>query len=144
VNLIVAAIPFLIFVTNMAPGTKTWDTGILVIESHGFASVRVFVYTIIQRIILLLILFVSFILTERYLSYGFIVGMALQVYRIAGVFNPNVIKLDEWEWLFVAPIAAITVWVLFIIHRMLHRRLQIFEFLTEIDNEIENIKRKKK
>jgi len=144
INILIGGIPFLIFLVALAPVEKEWHTVFGVIGSYGFLSVKAFVYTIMQRIVLLLILLVSMFLTSRTFIYGYIVAISLQVYRIVGIFNPGVQSLDKWEWVFVIPIWVITVWLLWKLHAQIHRKLDIIEAVEEIDKKLEELREKKK
>lgn len=143
VNLLIAGIPFLIFLTYLAPrDTDVWDTGIIEISKQNYGSARLFVYDFLKRLVFALELLVFFFVIDRYITFGVVIAFFFQVYRIIGCINPNARHVDQWEWKFVIPIALITIFGMYYIRYKFKTKISVIELATHIDTEIERIKNK--
>lgn len=127
---------------KFVPAEQTWHTTFFTIHAWGFRSARHFVFALLERFVPLVLLCVAFIVIRDWYRHAFLVPIGSYIFRLVTVLNTNYQRMDDTLELLATIIAiAIVTTVLLVLHRTLHRNLNMIDLYEEAEERVERITR---
>lgn len=106
---IIAGSPFIFNLYQSVPDTKVWDTFLFSYESGWYESANVMAWTIMGKLVPLILLFIWFFTNRHWWYHVLIVPIAMYLYQIIDTFNDDIKFSEENTVLYLLPIMAIVI-----------------------------------
>lgn len=140
IGLLLISAPFLFYLYLLVPSSDTWDIGIFVIQSGGFKTVQVFVWSLLNKSVFLLITTLWFFTASQWWRYCILVPFTLFLFQLSGVLNQQLEYIDQYDFWYSLPIVVPIVIAMIIISIKLNKQSKQLDLRDRITNKIEAIR----
>ncbi|MCH7525036.1 MAG: hypothetical protein IIC74_08510 [Bacteroidetes bacterium] len=129
----IAITPYLFTLWEGVPSQKTWDTFFGTYTSGYYNDVQVFVWTLLGKLIPLLLLIIWIFTCRHWWYHVLLVPIAMYIYQIITVLNDDIRFAEENQILYLLPVMAIIIPSIYLI------RAKMFDKLTDADKTFEEL-----
>ena len=129
----IAITPYLFTLWEGVPDQKTWDTFLGLYTSNYYESVQILVWTLLGKIIPLLLLFLWMFTCRHWWYHALLVPIAMYLYQIIEVINDDVEFAETNQILYLLPVMAIIIPSIYLI------RARMFNKLNEANKSLEEL-----
>jgi len=132
----IASTPFLFYLYEYVPATETWDTLLFTYKSGFYGDAQIGIWTILMKLIPLLLLFVWFSTCRHWWYHTLIVPISMYSYQIIGAINEEMKYFDEFQLIYLVPIMAIIIPSIYLIRaQMLNKINDADKTMQELEDE---------
>lgn len=132
----IASTPYLFYTYRSVPDTKVWDTFLFTFESHYYEDANAAIWSILVKLIPLLLLFVWFFTCRHWWYHALLVPIAMYVWQLFGVLNDETKFMDEIGLIYLLPIMAIIIPSIYLIRaRMFNKINEATKSMEELEEE---------
>jgi hypothetical protein len=129
----IAITPYLFTLWEGVPDTESWDTFLGLYTSNYYESVQILVWTLLGKVIPLLLLFVWMFTCRHWWYHALIVPIAMYTYQIIEVINDDVEFAEQNQILYLLPVMAIIIPSIYLI------RAQMFNKINDADKTMQEL-----
>jgi len=130
---IIALTPYLFTIWEGVPDQKTWDTFLFSYTSTYYESVQILAWTLINKIIPLLLLFIWIFTCRQWWYHVIFVPISMYVYQIITILNDDLRFSETNQILYLLPIMAIIIPTIYLI------RARMFDKINSADKSLEEL-----
>lgn len=130
---IIAITPYLFYLHESIPDTKTWDTFLFTYTSHHFEDANLVFWIFTSKAIPLMLLLIWFFTNRHWWYHTLIVPIAMYTYQLVSLFNDDYTYIDELQLIYLVPIMAIVVPSIYLM------RAKMFNKINEADKSMEEL-----
>ena len=130
---IIASTPFIFNLYQSVPEVKVWDTFLFTYDSNYYEDVSVVAWTLMNKIVPLILLFVWFFTCRHWWYHALIVPIAMYVYQIVITVNGDLYFVDGNEILYILPLMAIIIPSIYLL------RAQMFNKILDQNKSLEDL-----
>jgi magnesium-transporting ATPase (P-type) len=130
---VIAITPYLFYLHESIPETKTWDTFLFTYTSHHFEDVNYVFWIFTSKAIPLMLLLIWFFTNRHWWYHTLIVPIAMYTYQIVALFNDDYTYIDELQLIYLVPIMAIVVPSIYLL------RAKMFNKINEANKSMEEL-----
>ncbi len=132
----IAATPFFFYLYEYVPETPTWETFLFTYESSFYGDAKIGVWSILMKLIPLLLLFLWFFTCRHWWYHALLVPIAMYSYQIFGAINEDMVFFDEFQLLYLVPLMAIVIPSIYLIRaRMFNKINDAGKTMEELEEE---------
>lgn len=132
----IAITPYLFTLWEGVPDKMTWDTFLFSYTSPYYESVQIFVWTLLGKLIPLLLLVVWMFTCRHWWYHVLIVPIAMYTYHIIEIVNDDIVFTEENQILYLLPVMAIVIPSIYLIRaRMFNKLNEATKSLEELEEE---------
>ncbi len=140
--LIIILTPYLLYIhQNIPREIETIDTIFGVIKGGYYVRVQTYVYFFLSKLVPLLLLIIWFITNKHWWVHALIIPMSVYLFQLIAVINDSEQYVDEVDFIYTVPIAAVILVILYFIRGKLAIYIGAVDLKKEMD---ENMKTPKK
>lgn len=133
---IIATTPFIFNLYQSVPDIKVWNILSFTYTSHYYESVNVLAWTLMGKIIPVILLFIWFFTNRHWWYHVLLVPIAMYIYQIITTFNDDTQFADNNQILYILPIMAIIIPSIYLIRaRMFNKINDANKTLEELEEE---------
>lgn len=129
----VALSPFYFTLYESVPDVKVWNTSIFTYESLYYESVYVLAWTLTNKLVPLLLLFIWFFTCRHWWYHAILVPLSMYFYQIIVIFNDDLRFADNNQFLYLLPIMALVIPSIYLI------RARIFNKINDADKTLQDL-----
>jgi len=133
VIILIVLSPYLLYVYQYFPETKSWDSPIGIIQSGSFQTMTFFAYFIFGKLVPLALLFIWFITNKNWWYHVIIIPVSVYMFQLISVINDGINIFDEMEFIYSVPITTIIVTILYFIRSQLVVYLEAMDLKKEME-----------
>ncbi|MDO5980508.1 hypothetical protein [Flavivirga spongiicola] len=130
---LVAITPYLFDLYQSVPDIKIWNTFLFNYESTHYESVRTVAWTLTNKLVPLLLIFLWFFTCRHWWYHALLVPIAMYFYQIIMTFNDDIEYLDSNHIMYLIPVMAIVIPTIYLI------RARIFNSLSEVNKSMQEL-----
>ena len=130
---IIAITPYLFNLYESVPSDKVWDTFLFTYDSNYYGSVKVFAWTLANKLIPLLLLFIWFFTCRHWWYHTLLVPIAMYVYQTIIIVNDDLTFADGNEIIYLLPVMGIIIPSIYLI------RARMFNKINDADKSMQEI-----
>jgi hypothetical protein len=130
---VIAATPFIFNLYQSVPDLKIWDTFLFIYDSKYYESVNVVAWTLMGKIIPILLLFIWFFTCRHWWYHTLLVPIAMYFYQIITTLNGDLQFADTNQIIYLLPVMGIVIPSIYLI------RAQMFDKLNTADKTLEDL-----
>jgi len=130
---VIAITPYLFYLHEGIPETKTWDTFLFTYTSHYFEDVNYVFWIFTSKAIPLMLLLIWFFTNRHWWYHTLIVPIAMYTYQLVSLFNDDYTYIDELQLIYLVPIMAIVVPSIYLM------RAKMFNKINEATKSMEEL-----
>jgi len=130
---IIAATPFIYNLYSSVPDVKVWNTFLFTYESGWYESANVMAWTIMGKLIPIMLLIIWFFTNRHWWYHVLIVPIAMYIYQIIETFNDDVQFSEENNVLYLLPVMAIVIPSIYLI------RAKMFNKINDANKTLEEL-----
>ncbi|MCC1484605.1 hypothetical protein J1C55_08400 [Winogradskyella sp. E313] len=130
---IVAGIPFLFYIYEYVPDTKTWVTWFGVYDSNYYESANVGVWVLMMKLVPLLLSLIWFFTCKHWWYHVLIIPIAMFSIQTIGAFSDTIIFIDELHIIWLLPFMALVIPSVYLI------RAKMFNKINYADKTMEEL-----
>ncbi|WP_233530740.1 hypothetical protein [Gelidibacter salicanalis] len=129
----VALSPFYFTIYESVPDIKIWSTSFFTYESHYYESVYVLAWTLTNKLVPLLLLFIWFFTCRHWWYHAILVPISMYFYQILIIFNDDLKFADYNQVLYLLPVMALVIPSIYLI------RAKIFNKINDVDKTMQDL-----
>ena len=129
----IAITPYLFTIWESVPDQRTWDTFLFSYTSPYYESVQIMVWTLLNKIIPLLLLIIWVFTCRQWWYHVLFVPIAMYIYQIMTILNDDLVFADKNQILYLLPIMAIVIPSIYL------TRAKMFNRINEADKSMEDL-----
>lgn len=129
----IAITPYIFTLWEGVPDGKTWDTFFGTYTSNYYGSFQILVWTLLGKIIPLLLLFIWMFTCRHWWYHALLVPIAMYIYQIMEVLNDEIEFAETTQILYLLPVMAVVIPSIYLI------RAQMFNKLNDADKTLEEL-----
>ncbi|WP_298420836.1 hypothetical protein [uncultured Kordia sp.] len=141
--IIVAISPYIFYLYESLPETKTWETSLFTIESNYQENVRIYGWLFMQKAIPLLFLIFWFFTSRDWWYHVILIPIAMYTFQIISVIKQE-LDFDETEIYYIIPVMMIIIPIVYFIRIKLFDKYVYGIDLAKMDAELAEYERKEK
>jgi len=141
---ILIALPFCFYLYRCFPDVQKWETPFFTYESNYFENVQYSAHFIIGKVIPLIALTVWFLTNSKWWYHAIFPLIVMYVFQIVGAFNDDLEFIDEYEIIYVIPIALVIAPFLYFTRSKLLRNLILINLYEKVEKRKEELLNSKK
>jgi len=130
---LIAATPFMFNLYESVPDGKVWNTFLFTYESPYYENVQVLVWTLTNKFVPLLLLFIWFFTCRQWWYHTLLVPIAMYIYQIIVILNDDLQFADTNQIVYLLPIMAIVFPSIYLI------RAQMFSSIIDVNKTMEEL-----
>jgi hypothetical protein len=130
---VIAATPFLFYLYEGVPETKTWNTFLFTFESNFYDNANQAMWLITTKTIPLLILLIWFFTCKHWWYHVILVPIAMYAYQLSSFISLDTANFDGFSFVYFIPIMAIIIPSVYLI------RAQMFNKLNDAGKTMEEL-----
>ena len=130
---IIAATPFIFNLYQSVPNIRVWDTFLFTYESKYYESVAVVAWTLMGKIIPLILLFIWFFTNRHWWYHVILIPIGMYFYQIITTINDDLEFADSNSILYLLPVMAIIIPSIYLI------RAKMFDKINTADKSLEEL-----
>ena len=130
---IIAIVPYLFDLYQSVPTGKVWNTFLFEYNSNYYESVQITVWTLMNKLIPLLLIFIWFFTCRHWWYHALLVPIAMYLYQIFIIFNDDLQYVDSFQIIYLIPVMAIVIPSIYLI------RARIFNKLNTVDESMQEL-----
>ncbi|WP_456421298.1 hypothetical protein [Lutibacter sp.] len=140
--LLIIMIPYLLYIhQNISRETKNIETFLGVIKGGYYVSVQTYIYMFFSKFVPLSLLIIWFVTNKHWWVHALIIPISVYLFQLIAVINDSELYVDEVEFIYTVPIAA----VIFVILYFIRSKLAIYIGAVDLKKEMdENMKTPRK
>ena len=120
---VIAATPYLFYLYESVPDTPVWHTFLFIYDSKWYGSVMTTAWTLTNKAIPLLLLFIWFFTCRHWWYHVLLVPITMFSFQIFTILNDDLKYVDSNQFLFLIPIMAIIVPSIYLIRAKIFNRI---------------------
>ena len=133
---LIASTPFIFNLYQSVPEVKVWDTFLFTYDSNYYEDVSVVAWTLMNKIVPLILLFTWFFTCRHWWYHTLIVPIAMYVYQIVITLNGDLTFVDGNEVLYILPIMAIIIPSIYLLRaQMINRVIDQDKTMEDLEEE---------
>ncbi|MEP5254140.1 MAG: hypothetical protein ABJQ39_03695 [Winogradskyella arenosi] len=133
---LVAATPFLFYIYEYVPDTKTWDTFVGTYHSNYYKSANVGIWVLMMKFVPLLLSFLWFLTCRHWWYHALLIPIVMFSFQTISAFNDEVLFMDELHIVWLLPFMAIVFPSIYLIRaKMFNKINNADKTLTEMEEE---------
>ena len=137
IAIIIAITPILFNLYNSVPDVKVWNTFLFTYDSNYYESTFVLAWTLISKLIPLLLMFLWIFTCRHWWYHAIIVPIGMFIYQIIIIINDDLSFVDQDEFIYLLPIMAIVIPSIYLVRARLFNRLNTVDKSTqELEDEL--------
>lgn len=129
----IAITPILFNLYKSVPETRVWDTFLFTYESNYYEDVSVVVWTLMNKLVPLFLLFIWFFTNRHWWYHAILVPIAMYIYQIVLTLKGDVSVVDTNLIEYLLPIMAVIVPSIYLI------RARMFNKINDADKTLEEL-----
>ncbi|MBI9042647.1 hypothetical protein [Lutibacter sp.] len=130
--------PYLMYLHKSIPADlENFETIFGVIKGGHYKYAQVFIYFLLAKLSPLILLFLWFITCKHWWVHALIIPIVVYLFQMISIFNDSLKYVDEVEFIYTIPIAAIVMGLLYFIRSKISIYIQAVDLKKEMD---ENMK----
>ncbi len=133
IGVIIALTPYYFTIYESVPDKEVWSTSWFTYKSQYYTSLYVLAYTLTNKLVPLLLLFIWFFTCRHWWYHSLLVPIAMYVYQIIIIMNDDLKFADSNQFLYLLPMMAIVIPSLYLI------RAKMFNKLNDADKTFEEL-----
>ncbi|GAA3580850.1 hypothetical protein [Snuella lapsa] len=130
---LIAVTPYVSTVWESVPATKSWDTFFGVYTSNYYEDIQVLTWTLLGKIIPLLLLLVWMFTCRHWWYHIILVPIAMYLYQIIEIFNDDLRFTEVNQIFYLLPVMAVMIPSIYLI------RARIFNKINEANKTLEEL-----
>lgn len=130
---IIALTPYLFNLYESVPNEKVWNTFLFTYDSNYYGSVKVFAWTLVNKLIPLLLLFLWFFTCRHWWYHTLLIPIAMYIYQIIIIVNDDLTFADRDEILYLLPVMAIIIPSIYLV------RAKMFNKINDADKSLQEL-----
>ena len=130
---IIAATPFIFNLYQIVPDSKVWDNFLFTYDSLYYEDVNVVAWTLMGKIIPIILLFIWFFTNKHWWYHVIIVPIAMYFYQIITTLDGDLQFADTNQIIYLLPVMAIIIPSIYLI------RAQMFDKINTADKTMEEL-----
>ncbi|RCW90758.1 hypothetical protein [Winogradskyella arenosi] len=133
---LVAATPFLFYIYEYVPDTKTWDTFVGTYHSNYYKSANVGIWVLMMKFVPLLLSLLWFLTCRHWWYHALLIPIVMFSFQTISAFNDEVLFMDELHIVWLLPFMAIVFPSIYLIRaKMFNKINNADKTLTEMEEE---------
>ncbi|WP_372745855.1 hypothetical protein [Lutibacter sp.] len=138
IALLILISPYLLFINkNMTQGIKSYDTLFGVINSGYFVDFYTFTYWFFSKFVPLFLFLIWFLTCKHWWVHVILIPITVYLFQLITVINDSVQYVDEVEFIYTVPIAAIVMGLLYFIRSKMSIYIQAIDLKKEMDDNMQ-------
>lgn len=134
---IIGATPYLFYLYESVPNTKTWNTFLFTYNSGYYEDVNVAMWILTGKLIPLILLFLWFFTCKHWWHHVLIVPIAMYMYQLLNTLNEDQKYIDSNQLVYLIPVMAIIIPSIYLIRARIFNRINdVSMTLEELENEL--------
>lgn len=129
----IAITPYLFTIYESVPAQQTWDTFLFTYTSPYYEDVQVLAWTLLNKIIPLLLLFIWVFTCRQWWYHVILVPISMYIYQIITILNDDLRFAETNQILYLLPVMAIVIPSIYLI------RAKMFNKLNNADKTLEEL-----
>ncbi len=130
---LISITPYLFYLQESVPDTKTWNTFFGVYHSGTFGSANIAMWVLTGKVIPLFLLFLWFFTCRHWWYHTLLVPIAMYTYQTFDILNKEAEFIDSNQLIYMIPIMAIIIPSIYLI------RARIFNKVNEANKSLEEL-----
>jgi len=130
---IIAATPFIFNLYQSFPNTLVWETFLFTYEAKYYESVAIVAWTLMGKIIPLILLFIWFFTNRHWWYHVLLVPIGMYFYQIITTLNDDLEFADMNSIIYLLPVMAIIIPSIYLI------RAKMFDKINTVDKSLEEL-----
>lgn len=132
----IAATPFIFYLYEGVPETKTWDTFLFTLESNFYENARDAMWLVTTKAVPLILFSIWFFTCKHWWYHVLIVPIAMYGYQLANFISSDTADFDGFSFVYFIPIMAILIPSVYLIRaRMFNKLNDAGKTMEELENE---------
>ncbi|MFK7748185.1 MAG: hypothetical protein AB8B65_07335 [Kordia sp.] len=144
VAIFVAITPYIFYLYESFPETKTWETFIFTYDSPYYENVQLFAYYFLSKLTPLLLLILWFFTCRDWWYHVILIPISMYAFQIFSILNDDKKYIDELEIYWLIPIMMIIIPIVYFIRIKLFDKHVYGIDIAKIDAELAEYERKEK
>lgn len=133
----IASTPFLFYIYEYVPTTEIWENMLFTYKSSFYEDAQIGVWSILMKLIPLLLLFTWFFTCRHWWYHAIIVPIAMYTYQIIGAINEDMQYMDEFQLVYLIPIMAIIIPSIYLVRARIFNRINsVNKTMQELEDEL--------
>ncbi|MDO5971098.1 hypothetical protein Q4Q35_14920 [Flavivirga aquimarina] len=129
----IAITPYFFDLYESVPNTKVWNTFLFNYDSQYYGSARVLVWTLLNKIIPLVLIFIWFFTCRHWWYHTLLVPIAMYLYQIIIILNDDLKYVDSNQVLYLIPVMAIVIPTIYLL------RARIFNKINDANKSMQEL-----
>ena len=132
-------IPFLVYLENLVPETKSWNILGININSVHFGDVNFMAWIMFTKLSIISLLVVWYLTNIHWWRYAIFIPVVIEIYKLVSILDDNFKHIDELEYLVTLPVTLPFVVLLFFLARRVNYFNKYEQLIILINEEIDDV-----
>jgi hypothetical protein len=133
IAIMIAGTPFLFYIYEYVPDTKTWETVFGTYHSNYYESANVGIWVLMMKFVPLFLSLLWFFTCRHWWYHALLVPIAMFSFQTIGAFNDEVIFMDELHIIWLLPFMGLIIPSIYLI------RAKMFTKINDADKSLEEL-----
>lgn len=134
--------PYLLFFYKSIPAEQeNLETFFGIIKGGRYGNVQTLVYYFFTKFVPLLLLFIWFVTNKNWWVHAIIIPISVYLFQLISIINDSEEFMDEVEFIYVVPITAIVMVILYFIRSKMSIYIQAIDLKMEMDKDMKSPKK---
>ncbi|WP_298288069.1 hypothetical protein [uncultured Lutibacter sp.] len=135
--LLIVTTPYLLYLYQSIPSdTETLNLFFGKIKGGHYQLVSTYIYYFFSKFVPLILLFIWFITNKHWWVHAIIIPISVYLFQLIAVINDSEQYIDEVEFIYTVPIAAIIVAILYFIRSKMSLYIKAMDLKKEMDQKM--------
>ncbi|SFS29683.1 hypothetical protein [Lutibacter maritimus] len=135
IAIIIITIPYLLyFHKSIDPDIENLETIFGTIRGGHYKFAQSFIYFLFAKLVPLILLFIWFITNKHWWVHALIIPITVYLFQLIGIFNDSLKYVDEVEFIYTVPIAAVIMGLLYFVRSKISIYIQAVDLKKEMDD----------
>jgi hypothetical protein len=140
--IVIVFTPYLLFFyQNIPDDLKEYHTIFGTIKNGYYATVQIYIYTLLSKFVPLLLLFIWFISNKNWWVHALIIPIIVYLFQFIAVINDSERYVDEVEFIYTVPFLVVIFVILYFIRSKLSIYIQAVDLKKEMDDNMKTPKK---
>ena len=140
--LIIIFTPYLLYIhQNIPESIENYDTIFGVIKGGHYIRVQTYIYFLLSKFVPLALLTIWFLTNKHWWVHAIIIPISVYLFQLIAIINDSERFVDEVDFIYTVPIAAIIVVILYFLRSKLAIYILAIDLKKEMDENMKNPKK---
>lgn len=129
----IAGIPFLFYLYEYVPDTKTWETFLGTYHSNYYQSANAGVWVLMMKFVPFILSFIWFLTCRHWWYHALIIPIVMFAFQFLGALNNEILFMDEFHIIWLLPFMCVIIPSIYLV------RAQMFNKINYADKTMEEL-----